>query len=84
LKSYIPTLFKDSSTIRLISFGSIPKFSGPNATSSSTIVATICVEGLIVGVVNQLKVKAAEEDISLLFEFENEFIENIQGDKNRL
>lgn len=42
------------------------------------------VEGLIVGVVNQLKVKAAEKDISLLFEFENEFIENIQGDKNRL
>ena len=31
----------DSSTLFLISLGSIPKFSGPKATSSSTTVATI-------------------------------------------
>lgn len=42
------------------------------------------VEGLVVGVVNQLKVKASEKNVELLFEFENEEMVTIQGDKNRL
>jgi signal transduction histidine kinase len=42
------------------------------------------VEGLVVGVVNQLKVKASEKNVDLLFEFENEEMTTIQGDKNRL
>jgi len=37
-----------------------------------------------VDVINQLKVKAAEKDIRLLFEFECGEVKNIQGDKNRL
>ncbi len=42
------------------------------------------IKTLVVSVVNQLKVKSAEKNISLSFEFEDEAIENIQGDKNRL
>ena len=43
--SYMPTAFKDSSTRRFISPVSTPRFSGPNATSSSTIVAMIWLSG---------------------------------------
>ena len=43
--SVIPTLAKASLTLSLINLGSIPKFSGPNATSSSTTVATIWLSG---------------------------------------
>ncbi len=42
------------------------------------------IKNLVVSVVNQLKVKSAEKNISLSFEFEDEAIENVQGDKNRL
>ncbi|WP_373599687.1 sensor histidine kinase [Paraclostridium bifermentans] len=42
------------------------------------------IESLSVGVVNQLKVKASEQDISLTCEFETDNINKIQGDKNRL
>nr|WP_330409745.1 HAMP domain-containing sensor histidine kinase [Romboutsia maritimum] len=42
------------------------------------------IEGLAKGVVNQLSVKAIEKNISLITEFKNNQIENIQGDKNRL
>ena len=45
LYSVIPTSESDSSTRRRISAGSTPMFSGPNATSSSTIVATIWLSG---------------------------------------
>src|SRR5699024_6741844 len=45
LNSYIPTLLRESSTLFLISLGSMPKFSGPKATSSSTTVATIWLSG---------------------------------------
>ena len=41
----IPTASRASSTLFLISFGGIPRFSHPNATSSSTIVATIWLSG---------------------------------------
>ncbi len=40
LYSSIPTFSNASSTLTLISSGGTPKFSGPKATSSSTIVAT--------------------------------------------
>jgi signal transduction histidine kinase len=39
---------------------------------------------LTIGVVNQLRVKANEQNISLTCEFVNDNIEPIQGDKNRL
>lgn len=42
------------------------------------------IQGLVVGVINQLKVKASEKNVNLLFEFETEEMEVIQGDKNRL
>lgn len=42
------------------------------------------IKNLVVSVVNQLKVKSAEKNISLSCEFEDEAIENVQGDKNRL
>lgn len=42
------------------------------------------VETLVVGVVNQLRVKAVEKNIKLSFKFINEKINTIQGDKNRL
>lgn len=48
------------------------------------VIDSVDVEGLVVGVINQLKVKAAEKDIRLLFEFECGEVKNIQGDKNRL
>lgn len=44
----------------------------------------IDIESLSIGVVNQLKVKASEKDISLTCEFETDNINKIQGDKNRL
>ncbi len=44
----------------------------------------IDIESLSIGVVNQLKVKASEKDISLNCEFETDNINKIQGDKNRL
>ena len=47
-------------------------------------IGSVDVRGLVVGVVNQLKVKASEKDIRLMFEFETEEIHEIQGDKNRL
>ena len=47
------------------------------------MIDSVDVEGLVVGVINQLKVKAAEKDIRL-FEFECGEVKNIQGDKNRL
>ena len=43
--SYISTAFRASSTRSRISCGGMPRFSGPNATSSSTIVATIWLSG---------------------------------------
>lgn len=48
------------------------------------LIDSVDIEGLVVGVINQLKVKAAEKNIRLLFEFETDEIKNIQGDKNRL
>ena len=42
------------------------------------------VKRLTVGVVNQLKVKSSEKNITLNVEFEEQEIEQIQGDKNRL
>lgn len=39
---------------------------------------------LATGVVNQLKVKSSEKNITLSVEFEDEEIESVQGDKNRL
>lgn len=42
------------------------------------------VEALTKGVVSQLSIKAMERDIILKIEFENEYIENIHGDKDRL
>ena len=43
--SYIPTRFNTSSTRRRISAGETPRFSGANATSSSTTLATIWLSG---------------------------------------
>ena len=43
--SVIPTAFRHSSTVRRISAGGIPKFSGAKATSSSTTEATIWLSG---------------------------------------
>lgn len=48
------------------------------------VINSLDIENLVIGVVNQLKVKAAEKNIRLLFEFESDNIKNIQGDKNRL
>ncbi|WP_300279371.1 HAMP domain-containing sensor histidine kinase [Peptacetobacter sp.] len=48
------------------------------------VINSVDIENLVIGVVNQLKVKAAEKNIRLLFEFESDNIKNIQGDKNRL
>ena len=45
LYSLIPTFSRASSTLFLISCGGTPKFSGPKATSSSTIVATNWLSG---------------------------------------
>lgn len=45
---------------------------------------TVDVEALAKGVVSQLVVKAIEKDIKLKIEFENEKIEKIHGDKDRL
>lgn len=45
---------------------------------------TVDIENLVVGVVNQLKVKAGEKNIKLMFEFECGEVNEIQGDKNRL
>ncbi|MDU6247911.1 MAG: HAMP domain-containing sensor histidine kinase, partial [Paeniclostridium sordellii] len=42
------------------------------------------VESLVVGVVNQLKVKANEKNINLSCDFIMDDIQMIQGDKNRL
>ncbi|MGL6107230.1 ATP-binding protein [Romboutsia sp.] len=42
------------------------------------------IEALTKGVVNQLIIKAIEKDIRLKTEFENEHIENVHGDKDRL
>lgn len=42
------------------------------------------IEALAIGVVNQLKVKASEQDIFLTCEFETNNVNKIQGDKNRL
>ena len=45
---------------------------------------TVDIKRLAIGVVNQLKVKTSEKDISLNAEFETENIDLIQGDKDRL
>ena len=45
---------------------------------------TVNIKSLAIGVMNQLKVKASEKDIRLNVEFENENIDLIQGDKDRL
>lgn len=42
------------------------------------------IKHLVVGVVNQLKVKSSEKSIKLIAGFEDQDIQNIQGDKNRL
>ncbi|MGL4913909.1 MAG: ATP-binding protein [Romboutsia sp.] len=42
------------------------------------------IKHLTIGVVNQLKVKSSEKNIMLSVEFEDEEIEQVQGDKNRL
>ncbi|MGL5692552.1 MAG: ATP-binding protein [Peptostreptococcaceae bacterium] len=42
------------------------------------------VEALVKGVVNQLKVKAIENNINLIYNFKVEDLASIQGDKNRL
>lgn len=42
------------------------------------------IESLTQGVVNQLIIKAVERDIRLKVEFENDYIEEIHGDKDRL
>lgn len=45
---------------------------------------TVNIKSLAIGVMNQLKVKSSEKDIRLNVEFENENIDLIQGDKDRL
>ena len=45
---------------------------------------TVDIKRLAIGVVNQLKVKSSEKDISLNVEFKTENIDLIQGDKDRL
>lgn len=45
---------------------------------------TVDIKRLVIGVVNQLKIKSSEKDISLNAEFETENIDLIQGDKDRL
>lgn len=45
---------------------------------------TLDVIKLVIGVVNQLKVKSSEKDIKLNVEFEDENMKLIQGDKDRL
>ena len=45
---------------------------------------TVNIKSLAIGVMNQLKVKSSEKDIRLDVAFENENIDLIQGDKDRL
>lgn len=45
---------------------------------------TVNIKSLAIGVMNQLKVKSSEKDIRLNVAFENENIDLIQGDKDRL
>ena len=45
---------------------------------------TVNIKSLAIGVMNQLKVKSSEKHIRLNVEFENENIDLIQGDKDRL
>ena len=45
---------------------------------------TVDIMKLVIGVVNQLKVKSSEKDIKLNVDFKNENMELIQGDKDRL
>ena len=45
---------------------------------------TVDINRLVIGVVNQLKVKTSEKNIRLNVDFKNENIELIQGDKDRL
>ena len=45
---------------------------------------TVNIKSLAIGVMNQLKVKSSEKDIRLNVVFENENIDLIQGDKDRL
>ena len=51
---------------------------------SRLAIDTVNIKSLAIGVMNQLKVKSSEKDIRLNVAFENENIDLIQGDKDRL
>jgi signal transduction histidine kinase len=59
-------------------------FSRLSSDRIKTSIEEVDIAGLVVGVINQLKVKAFEKDVELKFEFESDEMQKIQGDKNRL
>ncbi len=50
----------------------------------SMVFGNVNVESLVIDVVNQLRVKAVEKNIRLLFEFETENMYEVEADKNKL